>query len=198
MAAPFAGLTVSRFSAPDSGTTPRIVAVMPEPIVATATMTTPGTGGNPYAINDIIANNATAGSVVPFAFLVGREANGGFSMEGFRLELAASTDTGFRNFPLAMHFFETSPVFNVGDDGAFDLNVSVAGWRDYVTVTMNKGFGAGAQAALVGVGSPTSGGRVQFKSDANGYIYGVLTAAAQITRSQVAHTFNARVEGYAL
>lgn len=66
----------------------------------------------PYSANDLVANNVTAGSVVPLTFRVPSQCE----IWGARLTLNAATNT-LASFKL--YLFNTSPTVTNGDNGAF-------------------------------------------------------------------------------
>lgn len=72
-----------------------------------------------YTSGDLVANSATAGSVVPVSFAVGR---GGIKIVGARLLKTDETDVV--NATFSLHFFGASPTVANGDNGAISHTVS--------------------------------------------------------------------------
>lgn len=72
-----------------------------------------------YSMGDLVANNATAGSVVPLTFSVGR---GGIRIKGAHVTKSDETDVTLAEFSL--HLFGTSPTVSNGDNGALAYNYS--------------------------------------------------------------------------
>lgn len=70
-----------------------------------------------YAIGDLIANSATAGSVTPMSFAnVARVAAGAASVIKARL---SKTGTGIVGASFLLHLYGTSPTVTNGDDGVW-------------------------------------------------------------------------------
>lgn len=81
--------------------------------------TTRPSGANTYSIGDLVANSATAGSVVPLSWVVG--ASGG-DLVWARLEKSDETDITLATFSLRL--FGASPTVSNGDDGAIAHNIA--------------------------------------------------------------------------
>ena len=96
-----------------------------------------------YAANDLLANHATAGNVVPPYVAAARFPGGNGSITGVRLEKSSTvlTDAAFR-----VHFFTASPTVGNGDNGAFAvIDGQAKGYIGHVDVTMDQALGDGAQ-----------------------------------------------------
>lgn len=72
-----------------------------------------------YTAGDLVANNTTAGSVVPLTFNTGR---GGIKIVGAHITKTDETDVTAADFSL--HLFGTSPTVANGDNGALSYNYS--------------------------------------------------------------------------
>lgn len=127
-----------------------------------------------YAIGDLIANSATAGSVVPLAFGISKSGTGEGCIKGLRLFKSTATVTlaAFR-----LNLFSASPVVTNGDNGALAVSTA-ANFLGYIDVDMATGaFVTAANAMQNAIASPDlmydlgdySRGRV---------IYGLLEARA--------------------
>ena len=72
-----------------------------------------------YTAGDLVANNTTAGSVVPLTFTTGR---GGIKVLGAHITKTDETDVTAADFSL--HLFGSSPTVANGDNGALSFNYS--------------------------------------------------------------------------
>lgn len=70
-----------------------------------------------YAATDLVANSATAGSVVPLTFNTGR---GGLRIKGAHITKTDETDVTAADFSL--HLFGSSPTVANGDNGTISYN----------------------------------------------------------------------------
>lgn len=77
--------------------------------------------GTTYAVNDLIANSATAGSVVPISCVVGSYS--GATVRITRAGLLASTTTT-ASASFSVELYTSSPTVANGDDGAFSSTAS--------------------------------------------------------------------------
>jgi hypothetical protein len=115
---------------------------------ATCTLLTlPGTGGT-YAVGDLVANSATAGSVVPLTCTVGRYSGGPVTIT--RARVLTST-TGTSNAQFRVHVFTSAPTVTNGNDGVF-LSTQ-AGHFCRLDTTVDQAFSDGA----AGYGAPVTG-----------------------------------------
>jgi hypothetical protein len=82
-----------------------------------------------YAQNDLIADNATAGSIiVPSLSLTPRRT---FELQqGF---LYTNLTTGFTTFAGHIDLWTTAPTFTNGDNGAYAVATGAAGWIGHLT-----------------------------------------------------------------
>ena len=72
-----------------------------------------------YTAGDLVANNATAGSVVPLTFATGR---GGIRVKQVAITKTDETDVTAADFSL--HLFASSPTVANGDNGAISYDFS--------------------------------------------------------------------------
>lgn len=118
-----------------------------------------------YTIGDLVANNTTAGSVIPLRFNIGK---GGFLVTSSNLTKSSNVIT-LADFKL--HLFNTSPTVANGDNGANSYSFSSKiGIVDYATMT-----------AATDVGFANLTGLNIMSYSANGVIYGLLEADAAYT-----------------
>lgn len=69
-----------------------------------------------YASGDLVANHATAGSVTPMQFNVGKPGGGAISITKARI---TKSGTGITAAAMYLHLFAASPAVSNGDNGAF-------------------------------------------------------------------------------
>lgn len=144
-----------------------------------STFTTPA-GTTPYSTSDLIANSATAGSVVPMSFAACLVDGGNGGIIGARVKTA---DTGFAGKKVIIKLHRDAPTYTNGDNGAWLTTESNAlpsitvTLSDHYSDTFEKGFGTPDQGS-------TANGRSVFGFDcATGskLIYGELVAGEAIT-----------------
>lgn len=109
-----------------------------------------------YAAGDLVANSATAGSVVPLELAGATRAPG----EAIRIERVRlrKSGTGLTNAVFRLHLFSQSPVVSVGDNGAFNASgllslADIEGHLGTADVVMDMAAAVGAR----GMGLPSSG-----------------------------------------
>lgn len=139
-----------------------------------------------YADGDLVANNATAGSVVPMQFKIrdGRSGNGAVKILRARLakSQASVTTPNFR-----LHLFSSSPTVANGDNGAIVPSVASA----YLgSVDLDAGVLTGDGAA--GVAALSVPINVTLNSGAQ-TIFGLLAARAAYTPAS-GETFRVTLE----
>lgn len=124
-----------------------------------------------YAAGDLVANNVTAGSVVPMSLTAARKAAGSFMLR--RCKLHKST-AGLTNAQFRIHLFRATPAtITNGDNGAF----SVSGVGDYLgafDVTIDRAFTDGA----AGFGVPVAGSEITVKLASGQTIAALIEARA--------------------
>lgn len=126
-----------------------------------------------YAINDLVANSVTAGSVVPMSFTAARVAAGSFRVSKAKLVVS---NTGALNAQLRLHLYRASPTIANGDNGAF----STSGAADYLgamDILLDRTFTDG----VVGFGVPLVGYDKVIKLASGQIIYGLLEARTAFT-----------------
>lgn len=136
---------------------------------AAATMTRP-TDTNAYISGDLVANNTTAGSVVPLSFTAARIATGSFMVRRGRLKKSTATLT---NASFRLHLYTTSPTPANGDNGAWSTD-QAATYLGAIDVTCDKAFTDGA----TGNGVPNVGAEINVSLASGQTIYGLSEARA--------------------
>lgn len=148
----------------------------PSPVVAgmsravvLATFTRPA-NTTPYTSGDLVANSATAGSVVPMQFSVARTAGGSGMIRRARLRKTGTTitDAVFR-----LHLYRASPVATNGDNGAW-LTTQSANYVGSIDVICDKVFSDGAS----GNGAVPIGSEINFKLPSGQVLFGLMEARA--------------------
>jgi hypothetical protein len=147
-----------------------------------------------YAAGDLVANNATAGSVVPLTFTtVSRNAGDAVRIERARINTsnALLTNASFR-----LHLFEGTPVPTVGDNGVFNASgvLATSGIDGYVgsfAITLSNSGTTGS----TGRGIPDVGNAIIATPTSGTSIYGLLEVTAAYVPVSGA-TFTVSIEGY--
>lgn len=147
-----------------------------------------------YAAGELVANSATAASVIPLTFTGAVRA---FST-CYRIERITikKTSAGLTNAAFKIFIFEAAPVPSVGDGGALDSSGALAtsgvlGLKGVFSVTMGNSGSDGA----VGSAAPTVGNGVTVCPAANATFYGLIEATAAYTPAS-GETFTVTAEGY--
>ena len=125
-----------------------------------------------YTIGDLVANSATAGSVVPLAFDLGVQMHTQCFIRRVRIY---STDTSITNAQYRVHFYKIPPTPANGDNAAFSTN-NVANYIGACDVTLDQVFTDGS----FGIGTPNKGTDVSFIV-ATENIYALIEARAAKT-----------------
>lgn len=147
-------------------------------------MTSPGTGGT-YAVNDLVANNATAGSVTPISCAIGSYS--GASIRITKAQLLTSTTT-LTNASFLIHLYTSSPTVANGNDGAYSSTAS--GWFCTIPVTLGLAFSNGA----AGQGTPSFGGDCARVLSSTATVYALIQANATYAWT-AAMTWDLTLEG---
>jgi len=93
------------------------MALKPVVTQTSANFTRPS-GTTQYSVGDLVANNATAGSVTPMSFTVEVAQGRAMRIVSVKLETSSTTqDVGGADFRL--HLYATSPTVTNGDNAAF-------------------------------------------------------------------------------
>lgn len=147
-----------------------------------------------YAAGDLVANNTTAGSVVPLTFANAvRTAGDCVRIERVRIE---KSSTSLTNAAFRFHLFEASPTSTVGDNGIFNnagvlASNNVLNYVGAFVVTMSNSGSDGA----VGFGVPVSGNGVTCSPTSGTSLFGFLEATASYTPVS-GEVFYVVIEGY--
>lgn len=140
----------------------------------TATFTTTGSTAA-WASNQLIANSATAGSVVPLTFTNACRVVGG-SGSIRRAQIQVASDTGFAGQSLVLALYTSAPTFANGDRATWLTNYS--GFIGTIAVTLSQHFSDYEQ----GVGTPVNGSDINFTcSGGSTTIYGAVISAGTLT-----------------
>lgn len=113
-----------------------------------------------YTAGDLVANNTTAGSVVPLAFATGE---GGIRIKGALITKTDETDVTASDFSL--HLFGSSPTVANGDNGALSYNHS----NKFADIDFATMVAATDVAWAMATG-------IDFNWNTTGYIYGLIEA----------------------
>ena len=141
-----------------------------------------------YAIGDLIANSATAGSVTPLSFAnVARVAAGAAAIIKARL---TKTGTGIVGAAFRLHLYSALPTVTNGDDGAFLPNqaANYLGAFEFGTTNMRVHSDGVACNGVTQTGYPIT---VDLSSGTT--IYGLVEAAGAYVRT-AAETFTFTLE----
>lgn len=142
-------------------------------IISGATFTTPA-GTTAYASNDLIANSATAGSVVPMTFANVCRVPGGTGM--VRRARFKTTDTGFAGQSVKLALYKSLPTVTNGDNGAWLSPDSE--FIGTISVTASYHFSDYEK----GIGAPDAGSEINFDcATGSQSIYGLEIAGGAIT-----------------
>lgn len=133
-----------------------------------------------YAAGDLVANNATAGSVVALAFPFA--GSGRMIRRAHILKSGTTvTDASYR-----LHLYSSAPVPVNGDNAAW--STPGAGYLGGIDVTVDTVFSDGAK----GIGAPNAGSEINLISGV-GTVYGLLEALDTYTPAS-AETFTVELE----
>lgn len=164
----------------------RIGAVGGSTAIATAALNRPA-DTTAYAVGDLVANSATAGSVVPLQLPAARKNGGTGRITRARLTKSSPSLT---NALFRVHLFRTAPGVTVGDNGALAGAMSGAlAYLGAVDVTMDQAFTDGAK----GFASPNEG-FLSFEAAAGSQaLYALIEARGAYTPAS-AETFTLALE----
>ncbi len=123
-----------------------------------------------YASGDLVANNTTAGSVLPLAFAIGEA-----GQQLIRRAKISKSDASLTNASFRLHLYRNSPTCTNGDNGAW-LTTKL-GYVGAMDVTVDKAFSDGA----VGVGAPLAGTDMCVDVGTSRFLYGLLEARSGYT-----------------
>lgn len=145
-----------------------------------ATFTRPA-DTNAYAQGDLVANDTTAGNVVPMRFGVSKLGYGTGRVVGARLLKDDATAT---NADFILHLFSSEPTSSAGDNAQFNNSgvyavSSVDSYLGSITIDMTSGAVADADALIESVAaSPQLYFDLELEANAGRVIYGLLEADA--------------------
>ena len=126
-----------------------------------------------YASGDLVANDITAGSVLPMQFPLGGNAMPGSTrIARARLRKSGTTAT---NASFRVHLYGASPTVANGDNGAWSTD-HAASWLGNIDVTAMLAFTDGC----TGTGSAPAGSEM-FLRLASGSVFALIEAKAAYT-----------------
>jgi len=124
-----------------------------------------------YASGDLVANNTTAGSVVPLSFPLGGNAMPGATrLTRVRLRKSGTTAT---NASFRVHLYGVSPTVASGDNGAWSTD-QAANYLGAIDVPAMKAFTDGC----CDVGSASAGSEFLVRLGAGATLFALLEARA--------------------
>jgi hypothetical protein len=140
-----------------------------------------------YSANDLVANNATAASVVPMSFGINRLGRAGI-IRGVRLYKSDKTAT---SASFKVHLFTADPGTPTnGDNGAFGV-ASAENYLDAVSVDLSSSGLAGGTTGIMKRSAATA---IPFEAPAlNNKLYGLLEAIGTYTPAS-GETFTVTLE----
>jgi hypothetical protein len=139
----------------------------------------------PYASGDLVANNVTAGSVVPISVPFGA-ATTESQIELSRIRLFKST-TGVANAAFRIHLFSTLPTVSSGDNAAIVIATGAAGYLGFFDIATMQSFTDGANGTIT-----TGSNRIVLTGTAT--IYALIEARGAYTPG-TSETFTLTLEG---
>lgn len=138
-----------------------------------------------FASGQLVANSATAGSVVPLSWTTAaRLAAGNFYIRRLRFRKSSTTIT---NASFRVHFYTASPTFTNGETAAWLTTQS--GYLGSIDVTMTQAFSDGAE----GLGAPNAGSELNVALASGQTIYACIEARGAYV-GVASETFTAELE----
>jgi hypothetical protein len=147
-----------------------------------------------YAAGDLVANNTTAGSVVPLTFTNAVRSSGDcVRIERVRIE---KSSTSLTNASFRLHLFEASPTPTVGDNGVYN-NAGVLATNNVLNMvgTFPVSMTWSGSDGAIGVGVPTTGSGATACPTSGTSLFGFLEVTAAYTPTS-GETFYVVIEGY--
>ncbi len=140
-----------------------------------------------YADGDLVANNATAGSVTPLKFSMN-----GLGRSGVvRRARISKTTNAVTAATFSIHLFDNEPTVANGDNGAFSVATNLDSWLGKIAVDMSSGAEAGASTVVTQVSAAAA---IWInKNVAGGVIYALIEAGGTYTPGS-AEAFTVRLE----
>lgn len=127
-----------------------------------------------YASGDLVANNTTAGSVVPLTFTGSTRYNAGTGM--VRRARLHTSSTSITSASFRVHLYDRIPTIANGDNAAW--STTVTGYLGSFEVVLDKAFSDGAK----GIGVPSIGSEINFTAAAGDTsVYALIEARAAYT-----------------
>lgn len=165
------------------------VAASPVTTNPTSTLTLPATT-TAYASGQLMANSATAGSVVVPSFSIANSAGGAF-IPILRLSTNDSTSTAWGGVKVQVDLWTAAPTFNNGDRGTWSPATGTASHLRSYTCTFSAEYGDGAYAEC----APAVGSFALPKLASGALIYWTLetAAASGVTGASKVFTLTAEV-----
>ena len=155
--------------------------------VAQATLTRPA-NTTAYTANTIVANNATAGSVVPITLAVARSNDKTVMIRRLRLKV---NDTAWLNAVVRVHLYKDSPTFAVGDGGNWISGTTESTYIGYADIVLDRQF---SDPFVKGFGVPAVGSEWNVEPSAGTQnIFAVLETRSAVTPGS-AKTFTLAAE----
>jgi hypothetical protein len=149
-------------------------------VSATITLPNPATAPGVYASGDIVANNATPGSVTPWTFSNAARITAGPGV--VRSARMRKSTTSLTNAAFRLHLYTASPTVTNGDNGVF-LTVGAGAtptWIGSIDFLQANFYAFSDGAACSGIPTVISGG-LHFELASGKAIYGLLEARAAYT-----------------
>lgn len=126
-----------------------------------------------YVSGDLIANSATAGSVLPLTLAVSRTVDKSGMIRRVRVK---TTDAAFAGATVRVHFYKASPTCTNGDSAAWLTTEST--YLGSADVTLDKHFSDSEK----GLGAPNTGSEINFTPDSGtANIYALVEARSSVT-----------------
>ena len=141
-----------------------------------------------YASTQLVANNTSAGAVVPMSISAPRISGGAIMLRRIKLK---KSGTSLTNASFRVHFYTASPTVSNGDGGAW-LTDNSATYCGAFDVTLDKAFTDGA----VGTGVPINGFEINIVPSGSN-IYALIEARGAYTPVS-AETFTLFLEDFQL
>lgn len=141
-----------------------------------------------WTSNQLIANSATAGSVVPLTFTNAVRVNGG-SGSIRRAQIQVASDTGFAGQSLVLALYTSAPTFANGDRATWLTTDS--GYIGSIAVTLSQHFSDYEQ----GIGVPVNGSEINFAcAGGTTTLYGAIISPGTITPQAGSKAINVSLE----
>jgi len=128
----------------------------------------------PYTSGDLVANNATARSVVPLAFTNATLATGTAAL--LRAVRIRKSGTGVSGASFRLHLFSASPTSSAGDNAAFATTGSASMIARF-DIDVSQAYSDGAN----GRGKSMQGDDVEFVIPSGNILYGLLEVRGAYT-----------------